>query len=284
MLCYESDQGGHPAAGGYAHAAASKAFQRDVPNVDKPAIQYIVEEARAPLHDILIITGPGKGALEDHFDRSRTRAMLCEKNKPSAFADVGHQFSGNILYFRQQDPAARPAVLLRQIALSETSPSPCSKGRRGARPHFATAELCEVMNKRGFRVGDKDVPLSQIMRYSSVKAAPDAKRRLARVDITKSPRPVRAFQPRHLGGGGADARHFPSSNRRARAGGEIQLTDAMRVLALRGQMAAVSYSGTRYDMGSKLGMIEATLAEGLSRADLRDDLAALICRFAASLR
>jgi len=60
------------------------------------------------------------------------------------------------------------------------------------------------------------------------------------------------------------------------AGGEIQLTDAMKVLAHRDRMAAKAYSGTRYDMGNKLGIIEATLAAGLARDDLRDDLKALL--------
>ena len=281
-----------PAAGlGTRVLPASKAIPKEMlPIVDKPAIQYIVEEAVASgITDILIITGRGKGAIEDHFDRApELEEKLLTNNKHELFdACMKAATLANIHYIRQKETKGLGHAVL------------CAKNFVGNEPFVvmygddvilgetpATKELCEVFENTGRSVlGVKQVPLEEMGKYGSIKFHRDENGSMIVTDMNEKPKPENVLSQYAILGRVVLTPEIFSilENTAPGVGGEIQLTDAMRQLALDGKMAACEYSGTRYDMGNKLGIIEATLAAGLSREDMHDELAALIKKFAEKL-
>ncbi|MFV0498174.1 MAG: UTP--glucose-1-phosphate uridylyltransferase GalU [Candidatus Fimivivens sp.] len=274
-----------PAAGlGTRVLPASKSIPKEMlPIVDKPAIQYIVEEAvAAGITDILIITGRGKNAIEDHFDRApELENRLLSGGKTALYNECIKASSlANIQFVRQKETKGLGHAVL------------CAKNFVGDDPFVvmygddvilgqtpATAELCAVYEQTGRCVlGVKEVPLSEMHKYGSIKFSCDETQNMIVSDMNEKPKPGDALSSYAiLGRVVLTPEIFPILEQTAPgAGSEIQLTDAMKVLAHRDRMAATAYSGTRYDMGSKLGIIEATLAAGLSRDDLKDDLKALL--------
>lgn len=281
-----------PAAGlGTRVLPASKAIPKEMlPIVDKPAIQYIVEEAVASgITDILIITGRGKGAIEDHFDRApELEERLLKSGKQELFDECIKASSlANIHYIRQKETKGLGHAVL------------CAKEFIGNEPFVvmygddvilgdipATKELCEVFEQTGRCVlGVKEMPLSEMGKYGSIKFCKDENGCMIVTDMNEKPKPEDVLsQYAILGRVVLTPDIFDILEKtEAGVGGEIQLTDAMRRLALNGRMSACEYSGTRYDMGNKLGIIEATLAAALSRADMKDDVAALIKKIAEKL-
>lgn len=274
-----------PAAGlGTRVLPASKAIPKEMlPIVDKPAIQYIVEEAvAAGITDILIITGRGKGAIEDHFDRAPELEERLKASGKTALYDecVKASSLANIQYIRQKETKGLGHAVLCAKSFIGNDPFAVLYGDDvilGDIP--ATAELCAVFEQTGRCVlGVKEVPLSEMHKYGSIKFAYDDAQNMIVSDMNEKPKPGEALSSYAiLGRVVLTPEIFPVLEQtQPGAGGEIQLTDAMRVLAHRGKMAAKEYSGTRYDMGNKLGIIEATLAAGLARDDLKDDLKALL--------
>lgn len=276
-----------PAAGlGTRVLPASKSIPKEMlPIVDKPAIQYIVEEAvAAGITDILIITGRGKGAIEDHFDRSpELEDRLLKGNKTELYNECIRAASlANIQYIRQKETKGLGHAVM------------CAKNFVGNDPFVvmygddvilgdipATSELCDVFNSTGRCVlGVKEVPLSEMGKYGSIKFSYDNNHNMIVTDMNEKPKPENILSPYAILGRVVLTPDIFSilENTQPGAGGEIQLTDAMKVLAHRDMMAAKEYSGTRYDMGNKLGIIEATLAAGLAREDLKEDLKALLTR------
>lgn len=276
-----------PAAGlGTRVLPASKAIPKEMlPIVDKPAIQYIVEEAvAAGIIDILIITGRGKVAIEDHFDRSpELEDRLLKGNKTELYDECIKVASlANIHYLRQKETKGLGHAVL------------CAKNFVGDEPFAvmygddvilgdtpATSELCEVFENTGRCVlGVKEVPLSEMGKYGSIKFFYDDDHNMIVTDMNEKPKPENILSPYAiLGRVVLTPEIFPVLEQtQPGAGGEIQLTDAMKVLAHRDRMAAKEYSGTRYDMGNKLGIIEATLAAGLAREDMQNDLKVLLTR------
>lgn len=279
-----------PAAGlGTRVLPASKAIPKEMlPIVDKPAIQYIVEEAvAAGITDILIITGRGKGAIEDHFDRApELEERLLKSGKPQLYDECIKSASlANIQYIRQKETKGLGHAVLCAKSFVGSDPFVVLYGDDvilGQTP--ATAELCAVYAQTGRCVlGVKEVPLSEMHKYGSIQFSYDDTQNMIVSDMNEKPKVGEALSSYAiLGRVVLTPEIFPVLEETAPdAGGEIQLTDAMKVLAHRGKMAAKEYSGTRYDMGNKLGIIEATLAAGLARDDLRDDLKALLARLVA---
>ncbi|MBP1557322.1 MAG: UTP--glucose-1-phosphate uridylyltransferase GalU [Oscillospiraceae bacterium] len=281
-----------PAAGlGTRVLPASKAIPKEMlPIVDKPAIQYIVEEAvAAGITDILIITGRGKGAIEDHFDRApELEDKLLQNNKQELYdACMNAANLANIHYIRQKETKGLGHAVL------------CAKSFVGDEPFVvmygddvilgdipATKELCDVFEETGRCVlGVKEVPLKDMSKYGSIKFHRDENERMIVTDMNEKPKPEDVLSPYAILGRVVLTPEIFDilENTEPGFGGEIQLTDAMRKLALDDKMAACEYSGTRYDMGNKLGIIEATLSVGLSREELKDDLAALIKKIAEKL-
>lgn len=274
-----------PAAGlGTRVLPASKAIPKEMlPIVDKPAIQYIVEEAvAAGITDILIITGRGKGAIEDHFDRApELEERLLKSGKTELYDEcITSANLANIQYIRQKETKGLGHAVL------------CAKSFVGNDPFVvlygddvilgessATAELCAVYAQTGRCVlGVKEVPLSEMHKYGSIQFSYDDAHNMIVSDMNEKPKPGEALSSYAILGRVVLTPEIflVLEETEPGAGGEIQLTDAMKVLARRGRMAAKEYSGTRYDMGNKLGIIEATLAAGLARDDLKNDLKALL--------
>ena len=281
-----------PAAGlGTRVLPASKAIPKEMlPIVDKPAIQYIVEEAVASgITDILIITGRGKESIEDHFDRApELEAKLLQSGKDELFeACMNAANLANIHYIRQKETKGLGHAVL------------CAKHFIGNEPFVvmygddvimgdvpATKELCEVFENTGRCVlGVKKVPLEDMSKYGSIKFHLDENNNMIVTDMNEKPKPENILsQYAILGRVVLTPEIFDIiEHTAAGVGGEIQLTDAMRELALSDKMAACEYSGTRYDMGNKFGILEATLAAALSREDLREETAALIKKLAEKL-
>ena len=280
-----------PAAGlGTRVLPASKAIPKEMlPIVDKPAIQYIVEEAVASgITDILIITGRGKGAIEDHFDRSpELEQRLLSGGKTELYNEcVKAADLANIHYIRQKETRGLGHAVSCARRFIGNEPFVVMYGDDvilGQKP--AAAEICEVFEATGLCVlGVKKMPLEEMGKYGSIKYHLENGNMIV-TDMNEKPAPDKVLsQYAILGRVVLTPDIFDIlEHTAAGVGGEIQLTDAMRELALSGKMAACEYSGRRYDMGNKLGIIEATLETALSRPDLRDGAAALIKKLAATL-
>ena len=267
-----------PAAGlGTRVLPASKACPKELlPIVDKPAIQYIVEEAVASgITDILIIISPGKSMISDHFGRS---PELEKKLTDSGKQDIAEKMKAishlaNIQYAIQTEmkglghaiSCARSfvgdepfAVLYGDdVIISDTVP--------------ACKELCDAYEKydRGV-VGVKPVPKEHIGRYGSLKIEPLEHNVYSVSDMIEKPTPGKEFSLYSIMGRCVlPPRIFELlENLPAGAGGEIQLTDAMKILAQTEGMSGVEYQGKRYDMGNKLGIMQANVEVGLNHPEI----------------
>jgi UTP--glucose-1-phosphate uridylyltransferase len=266
-----------PAAGlGVRFLPATKALPKEmIPIVDKPTIQYIIEEAvKSGIEDILIITGRDKKSIEDHFDKSTSlENHLRSKGKQDLLKIVEETGSlAEIHYVRQKEPrglghavhCARRfvghepfAVLLGDdIVQSEV---PCLK------------QLMELYEEvQGSVIGVKEVTLADVSKYGVLDAEP-LRENIYRVrSLVEKPAPEAAPSRLAIMGryiiepGIFDilARTKPG------AGGEIQLTDALKELAAQKAMYGLIFDGKRYDVGDKLGYLKAMVEFALHRPDL----------------
>lgn len=274
-----------PAAGwGTRFLPATKALPKEmIPLVDKPVIQYVVEEAvAAGITQIIIVTAAGKEAIADHFDRAvaleralEDRGKHDQRDELRAIAQLAE-----IAYVRQQEQlglghavgVARPFVGDEPFAvfLSDdliVHERPCM------------AQMLEVFERHGGPVvAVERVPPEQISSYGVIKPRPIAPRVAVVEDLVEKPAPADA--PSDLGIVGryiltpdifdAIAATPPG------AGGEIQLTDALRRLLAERPLYAYEFLGQRYDTGNKLGFLKATVAFALRRPDLADEFRAYL--------
>jgi UTP--glucose-1-phosphate uridylyltransferase len=281
-----------PAAGlGTRFLPATKAQPKEMlPLLDKPAIQYVVEEAvRAGLTDILIITGRGKRSIEDHFDRSielehflESKGKFDELKRVREITDMA-----TIHYIRQRDPLGlghavsvaeehvgdEPfAVLLGDDIMAESNP--------------LLAEMLRIHDRYGRSViAAMQVPRDDIGLYGCIEPEFVEEDRLARVlSIVEKPDPDSA--PSNLA---AIGRYVLTPeifdalrNLEPGVGGELQLTDAINVLAQEQAVYAHVFEGGRFDVGNKLDAVKATIELAIDRddigRDLRDWLADLVQR------
>ncbi|MCD5406603.1 MAG: UTP--glucose-1-phosphate uridylyltransferase GalU [Desulfotomaculum sp.] len=269
-----------PAAGlGTRFLPATKAQPKEMlPILDKPTIQYIIEEAVASgIEDILIVTGRNKRAIEDHFDKSLELEMqLAEKGKEDLLKMV--QDIGNLVdihYVRQKEPlglghaiyCARKfigdesfAVLLGDdVVRSET---PCLK------------QLMDVYDQYHYSVlAVQQVPPEDVSKYGIIDAVAIADNIYRVNDLIEKPQPAEA--PSNLAVMGRyiiSPRIFDFlKTTKPGAGGEIQLTDALRTLASCESIFGLVFAGKRYDVGDKLGYLKATVEFALERDDLAED-------------
>ncbi len=264
---------------------ATKAMPKEMlPVVDKPLIQYAVEEARAAgIEEIIFVTGRGKSAIEDHFDLStELNAVLAGRGKDDvveALAAIAGP-PGSIAYVRQQSPLGlghavwtarhligdRPFAVLLADDLIDAS-TPCLK------------QMIEVYEKIGGNVvASMQVPLAHTNRYGIVEPANDSQSgldpRLTRVKAlvekpSANPPSCTAIigryilQPEIMG---------LLDTQEPRAGGEIQLTDAISRILASQTVHAFEFEGTRFDCGDKAGHICANLALALKRDDLSNEI------------
>lgn len=269
-----------PAAGlGTRVLPASKAMPKEMlPIVDKPAIQYIVEEAvKSGITDILIITSRGKTTVEDHFDRApELEARLLAAGKEEVYREVvGISKLANITYTRQRETKGLGHAVLCAKSFVGDEPFAVLYGDDvvigGEKP--ACQELCEAFEQTGKAVaGIKQVPLDQISRYCSLKVEPLEKSLFSVSDMVEKPMPQQVFSNYAiLGRVVLTPEIFPILEQTPPgANGEIQLTDAMRVLAQKEGMVGRVYSGQRFDMGNKLGILQATVQVALQHPELKD--------------
>ena len=271
-----------PAAGlGTRVLPASKAMPKEMlPIVDKPAIQYIVEEAVASgITDILIITSRGKTTVEDHFDRApELEARLLASGKQRTYDEiVGISKMANITYIRQKETKGLGHAVLCAKTFVGDEPFAVLYGDDviigGEKP--ACKELCEAYEKYGKGVaGIKPVPIDQISKYCSLKVEDmgDEQGILKVTDMVEKPMTtqvlsnynilVRVVLPPQI---------FPILEKTAPgANGEIQLTDAMKVLAQTEGMVGRQFSGDRYDMGNKFGILQAIVRVALEHPEVKD--------------
>ena len=281
-----------PAAGlGTRVLPASKAMPKEMlPIVDKPAIQYIVEEAvNAGITDILIITNRGKGVIEDHFDHSlELEAMLEKRGNIPVLEEVRKPANlANIYYIRQKVTKGLGDAVLRAKEFVGDEPFAVLYGDDviiGEIP--AIGELCEAYEKYGKSVvGIKEVPDELIEKYCSLKAEKLEDKIFSVTDMIEKPPIEKKFTNYSiLGRCVLDSEIFDILERTPLgAGGELQLTDAMAEIAKTKGMTGVEFSGIRYDMGNKFGMLRANIEVGLNHPETKEELTKYIKDLAGKL-
>ncbi len=270
---------------------ATKSMPKEMlPILDKPAIQYIVEECvNAGIRDILIILSRGKHVVEDHFDRSPDlERQLLNGGKNDLYNEMVRIGSmANITYVR----------LAEQLGLGHAVL--CAKGFAGNDPIAVlygddvivgddpvVGQLCRAYEKYGKGVvGIKEVPTEDVMKYSSMKLEKLDDGYFEISDMIEKPAPDQIFSNYSiLGRCVLPAEIFEIlENTPYGRNNELQLTDAMKTLALREKMIGVDFTGTRYDMGNKLSALKASIEAGLSRPDISAELTAYIKELAGKL-
>lgn len=281
-----------PAAGlGTRVLPASKALPKEMlPIVDKPAIQYIVEEAAAAgITDILIITNRGKGVIEDHFDHSFELEAMMKKRGDDKTLKVLNDVANlaNIYYIRQKETRGLGDAVLKAKDFVGDSPFAVLYGDDviiGEKP--AVGELCEAYEKYGKSVvGIKEVPDELIVKYSSLAVKPLDSRTYAVSDMIEKPSLQNKLSNYAiLGRCVLDSEIFGIlEHTPLGAGGELQLTDAMRELAVKKGMIGVDFSGTRYDMGNKFGILKANIEVGLKHPETAEQLKNYLKKLADTL-
>ncbi len=269
-----------PAAGlGTRFLPATKAQAKEMrPIVDKPTLQYIIEEAIASgIEEILIVTGRNKKSIEDHFDRSVELELELEQKNKKEMLEMVQNISNmvNIHYIRQKEPKGlghavhcaksfigdEPfAVLLGDDIVD--ADTPCLKQMINCYDEYKTTVLGvqevakENVDKYGIldvkHIEDRVYKVKDMVEKPAVEEAPSNIAILGRYIIT--PEIFNILENQEPG-----------------KGGEIQLTDALQTLATKEAIYAYNFEGRRYDVGDKLGFLEATVDFALKREELRDD-------------
>jgi UTP--glucose-1-phosphate uridylyltransferase len=270
-----------PAAGlGTRFLPATKAMPKEMlPIVDKPTIQYIVEEAVASgIEDIIIVTGKGKRAIEDHFDNSfELEFNLAEKQKWELLESVRKSSEmADIHYIRQKEPRGlghaiwcarkfignEPFAVLLGDDIVEAN-KPCLK------------QMIDVYDEyKSSVVGVQPVQWEEVSRYGVVDASPLAERVYKANRLVEKPK--REEAPSNLAILGRyilTPRIFDMlGEQQVGVGGEIQLTDAISRLSEVERIIAYDFEGKRHDVGEKMGFIQTTIHYALQHEELKDDL------------
>ena len=269
-----------PAAGlGTRFLPATKAQPKEMlPIVDKPTIQYIIEEAVASgIEEILIITGRSKKCIEDHFDKSVELELELEKSGKEEMLKMVREISDmvDIHFIRQKEPRGlghaiscaktfvgnEPFAVLLGDDIVYNEGKPCLKQLIDCYDEYKTSVLgvqtveSKDVNKygivNGIHIEDRVYKVKGLVEKPAVEEAPSNVAILGRYIIT--PRIFKILEETKPG-----------------KGGEIQLTDALLKLIDEEAMYAYDFEGTRYDVGDKLGFLKATVEYALRREDLRD--------------
>lgn len=269
-----------PAAGyGTRFLPVTKAIPKEmIPIVDKPVIQYIVEEAlQSGIEEILIITGHGKRAIEDHFDTNiDLELQLRQQGKDQLLHLVQDISSINIHYIRQKHMRGLGDAIRCAESFIDNEPFAVLLGDdvvyNPEQP--ALKQMMDAFSRLGATMlGCQEVPQELVSRYGIVQGQPtDDDRVVKLIDMVEKPAVDEA--PSRLA---ALGRYILTPDifeilRRVQPGkgGEIQLTDALRLMADREAVYAYTFSGRSYDTGNKLGFLKATVEYALRRKDLGD--------------
>ena len=273
-----------PVAGlGTRFLPATKAVPKEMlPVVDRPAIQYIVEEcARAGLEDVLLVTGAGKGSMEDHFDRALDLEVALAAKGKDAELEVVRDLAdlATVHSVRQHEPLGLGhAVLMGADHVGDESFA-VLLGDDIVDPDTAYLErMLEVHERTGRSVvGLMEVPEDQVHLYGVAATEPgDAEDEVRITGLVEKPDPADA--PSNLIVIGRYVLTPDIFTILARTppgkGGEVQLTDALQVQAEQEPIIGVRLDGARYDTGDKLGFLKATVQLAAHHDDLGDDFVA----------
>ena len=266
-----------PAAGlGTRVLPATKAMPKEMlPIVDKPAIQYIVEEAvAAGIRDILIITGRNKQIIEDHFDRApELETALSRPGKEKALEEcLGIAGMANIFFVRQKQTLGLGHAVLMAKPFTGDEPFVVMYGDDvilGEDP--VAGQLIRAYEAYGrAAVGIKEVPKADLQKYCSMKAAPIRGNHYFIDDMIEKPAPGQEFSNFSILGRCLLTPEIYTilEHTAPGAGGEIQLTDAMAELARAKGVTGVDFTGKRYDMGNKLGVMQAQVETALRHPEI----------------
>jgi len=274
-----------PAAGlGTRFLPATKAVPKELlPIVDTPTLQLIVEEAvKAGAAQVIVVNGRGKSAIEDHFDRSyELEDTLARKNKTELFQQVrAISDMVRLVSVRQKEPlglghavlAAKPAVgeewfgvLLGDDLIDSEEPAIGQLARIATKTGKAAVALMPVADDQTHLYG-----------VAAGKAQPDGNVLVDRI-VEKPPRGSAPSNLAVVGRYVLPPDIFGILEQvKPGAGGEIQLTDALAVLAQQGRLVGVRFNGVRHDAGDRLGYVIANVAYALKRPDLREGLLAYL--------
>ncbi|SNU93469.1 UTP--glucose-1-phosphate uridylyltransferase [Megamonas hypermegale] len=277
-----------PAAGfGTRFLPATKATPKEMlPIVDKPTIQYIVEEALASgIEDILIISGHAKRAIEDHFDSTPIlEENLKAKGKTELLKMVQEISEINVHYIRQKHMRGLGDAILCARAFVDNEPFAVLLGDDvvyNPKPQPpALKQLMDMYSQTGATIlGCQKVPKEKVSSYGIVAGEPTINEQLMKVsDMIEKPSIEEApSQMAVLGRYIITPDVFEVlQNTKPGKGGEIQLTDALKVMAKRENVYAYNFTGKRYDVGDKLGFLKATVEFALRRDDLSADFSSYL--------
>lgn len=277
-----------PAAGfGTRFLPATKASPKEMlPLVDKPLIQHGVEEARAAgVRDMIIVTGRGKHAIEDHFDVAYELEDLLQKKGDGTQLAIVQAITdlADFFYVRQHMPLGLGHAVLRTMDIVGEEP-------------FAVVLADDVIDSKvpvlrqmidvyerysaDSVLAIQRVPRDQVSRYGIIKGKRVAEGVYEVLDLVEKPKPSKA--PSDLAIIGRyilSPAIFPAlMATRPGAGGEIQLTDALRSLVSRERMLGYEFEGVRYDAGNKLGFLMANIAFALKDPELGPGLRAFLAK------
>lgn len=274
-----------PAAGlGTRFLPATKAQPKEMlPIVDKPTIQYIVEEAvQSGVEDIIIVTGRNKRSIEDHFDKSIELELELEKKGKDELLQIARSVSeiANIHYIRQKEPKGLGHAILTAKHFIGNEPFAVLLGDDvivSKKP--CLHQMIEVYNEyRTSILGVQEVPKDDVSKYGIINAKFIEDRIYKIKDLVEKPKAEQA--PSNIAILG---RYIitPSifkylETQQAGAGGEIQLTDSLKRLAKDEAIYAYNFIGKRYDVGNIMGFLQATVESALRRNELRDDFLAYL--------
>ncbi|QDM40975.1 UTP--glucose-1-phosphate uridylyltransferase GalU [Altererythrobacter sp. TH136] len=273
-----------PVAGlGTRFLPATKAIPKEMlPIVDRPLIQYAVDEAReAGIEQMIFVTGRGKSAIEDHFDIAyELEVTMTQRGKDLSVLGPTRLMPGNCAYVRQQEPLGLGHAIwcARDIIGDEPFaillPDELMHGRPGC-----LAQMVEAYDQVGGNlVSVLEVPREDVSSYGVIAPGAEVSASLTEVTgLVEKPAAADAPSNKIISG-----RYILQSevmrtleDQEKGAGGEIQLTDAMARMIGTQPFHAVTFAGRRFDCGSKAGFVEATLALALEREDLGAEVRAM---------
>lgn len=270
-----------PAAGlGTRFLPATKAQPKEmIPIIDTPTIQLVVEEAVASgIDDFLVVIGREKGSIEDHFDRAPELEEFLRDRGKHELLEVIQQVSdlANLHFIRQKSPVGLGHAVLQARSHVGMEPFAVLLGDDvmvGTPP--VLKQLIDCWEPGTSVIAVQPVPREEAGRYGIVygdtlaDGTVKVRRLVEKPNPDDAPTEPLAVMGRYV----LDPIVFPLlADLSTGAGGEIQLTDALDILAREHRLIAVPYQGKRYDVGEKLGFVKATIDAALQRDDLKDDI------------
>ncbi|MBZ0221051.1 MAG: UTP--glucose-1-phosphate uridylyltransferase GalU [Candidatus Methylomirabilis sp.] len=269
-----------PAAGfGTRFLPATKAIPKEMlPLVDKPLIQYGVEEAKASgLSEIVIVTGMGKTAIEDHFDTSFELEKLLQERGKNELLRMIENVSGlvHFAYTRQKKPLGLGHAISITVNLINNEPFAVFLGDDIIDSKVPVMkQMIEVNRKFGTSVlAVQKVPKNQAHMYGVIKGQKVAPGIYKVLDLVEKPKANPPSNLAIIGRYILTPGIFPALDEtKPGKGGEIQLTDALKILLRSQDIYALEFEGTRYDAGDKLGFLKANISLALKRPELKGDL------------